>query len=102
MNNAWEQVLGSNNMVLEGDGFYISYNPDCSANVLSRVVDLIMGEHQTEETAIVTNDGNYYILNGDHRTEYEQRISSFNACLKYYKSRPNEWAYSSDEIESVS
>ncbi len=53
---------------MEGDGFYISYNPDPLG----------------PETALV-KDGKFLILDGDFRKEYEERVESFEECLKFFK-----------------
>lgn len=77
--------LESQHFVLEGDGFYISYNPDTS-NVL---MGFGAGEGSGEETALC-HDGKYFILNGDYREDYEKLIDQgYEACKKFYDERNN-------------
>ena len=56
---------------MEGDGFYVSYNPDP-----------VLGSGP--ETALVI-DGKFLILDGDFRKEYEERVHSFEECHKFFK-----------------
>jgi hypothetical protein len=68
---------GGENCYLQGDTFHVSYNMHPS----------LWGD-EGEETALV-KDGNYYILLGDFRDEYEQLIDEgFEACKKFFDSKP--------------
>jgi len=70
------------NEILEFKGFYISYNPNVGMNPLCWRGDT------DEETAICTG-GKFYILNGDHRAEYEKLApKGLKACLEYFKAHP--------------
>lgn len=75
------------NEVLEGDGFYISYNPRPCAGM-----HLFMSDKSGPETAIVFIDGpggreRYLILNGDFRSEYEAAADGgLEACKRVYES----------------
>lgn len=95
----WEKLM--NNEVLKGNDFYISYNSDTTSthNVfteLGNALGSFVGESfkDGEETALC-KDGKFYILDGDHRKEYERVIDKgFEECLKYFKSKPellNNW-----------
>lgn len=68
------------NTVLDGVGFYVSYN-----NYDSRI-------YGCDTTALVCGQmQNFYILNGDHRAQYLQLISKgLDACLAYFKENINE------------
>lgn len=73
------------NRVLEGDGFYISYNPRPT-----------LGYAGTDETALVHEVNGvplYLILNGDHRNGYEDLIDSgLESCLDYFHRHEDEEA----------
>jgi hypothetical protein len=96
----WEKILTKINeimhasFVLHGDGFAISYNPSCRAGDAN-----FYHGFDDKETAIVKDD-EYFILNGDHRKEYEALISKgFEACKKYYDSHQDQrsmWSSDND------
>jgi len=68
----WKRCA-NNNLVLSEDEFYISYNP------------MTFDGH--EETALFSEkDNEWRILNGDHRTAYEDAVvkGGFEACRDYY------------------
>lgn len=68
--------------IIQGDGFYISYNSTCMQS--------------GPETAIVL-DGHYYILDGDHREGYRPLVPRGpNACMEYFRARPEERSFWSD------
>lgn len=91
---AWKPV--NNNWILEGENFYVSYNPATGGdhnpftdlgNILSAMVG--GGELQDgEETAlcIKTEEGRkWYILEGDFRKNYERAVpKGAEACLRVY------------------
>lgn len=62
------------NYVLDGDGFFISYNPNPGAGISSFAAD-----NGGDETALCAgkkdSDIEYRILNGDFRAEYEELVS---------------------------
>lgn len=71
----WKQV--GNNYILQGDGFFISYNPGVP-NPVSDLIAMLSGKtRNNHETAIVIEDGKgegqnkYLILVGDHRAKYK-------------------------------
>ena len=75
----------SSNMILHGDGFYISYATGAG---LGRI-GLFTGDNSSDETALVI-DGEYYILNGDFRKDYEKLVEEgAEACLSFFKKRDN-------------
>ena len=68
------------NEVIEGSGFYISYN-----------ASPIGCDSPLGETALVTQPahgrGEFLILNGDHRAQYALLLpQGYAACLVYYQS----------------
>lgn len=68
-------MLATPNRIVQGDGFYISFN------------DIDHDIYGGDTTALV-NDGmtRFYILNGNHMSEYSELIpSGWNACLEYFK-----------------
>lgn len=75
------------NMTVQGDGFYVSYNP------------IDVASYGDRTTALVPNDmSNFYILNGNHLDAYRQRMSQgFKACLDYFLSQPDCRSKFSDE-----
>lgn len=87
---AWIR-LGSNS-ILEGDGFYVSYNPNTSSehNILTDMANMLGADvDDGEETALVKEEDPtniFYILTGDFRKEYEQIVDKgFADCLKFFK-----------------
>lgn len=89
----WEPQVNyfgiASNFILRGEDFRISYNPNTKT---ATVIDAFCGEENADgsfqETAIL-KDNKYYILNGDHRKEYEELLpQGFDACHNYYLSKP--------------
>lgn len=75
-------IKQKHNYKLEGDGFFINYNPNPGAEIAS-----FRGDNRSSETALVekAEDRNYRILNGDFRKEYEELApKGFEACLEFY------------------
>lgn len=73
------------NHVIKKEDFYISYNPGTGKTFPMFAGDGGVG---SDETAIV-KDGNFYILNGDFRKEYEEIVDQgFEACYKFFESKP--------------
>lgn len=62
------------NTCIGGEGFYISYN-NYDINI-----------YGCDTTALVKGQmERFYILNGDHRAQYQPLIAKgFDACLKYF------------------
>lgn len=66
--------LPSPNMILNGDGFYVSYNDVDGAIYGCDTTALVLGQMQ-----------HFYILNGDHRAQYAKLVAQgFDACLAYF------------------
>lgn len=86
----WEKVEWAGNEVLNGQGFFISYNRTPMSF-----------ENNNGETALVV-DGGYYILNGDHRKEYEKRIKDLGECVKYFQEHKEDISFwSNDNVEKA-
>ena len=77
------------NEVMNGKGFYISYNPNPCADI-----SLFNSDNGSDETALVKPDdpdNKYRILNGDYRKEYEELVpQGFEACLNFYNERKSD------------
>lgn len=71
------------NEILEGDGFFISYNPRPWSGF-----SIFKSDNNSDETALVKEDdpdNKYRILNGDFRKEYKRLAPlGFKACLDFY------------------
>jgi len=74
----WKQM--NRNVVLDGDGFFISYIPPNTALALEEWE----ADNGGDETALII-DGKYYILNGDAREAYEERIHSIKECMEFFE-----------------
>lgn len=101
----WKKI--ANNYTLSGDGFYISYvsgrKTDPLLVMLTELGNSIkksVGDDKEftdgEETALC-KDGEYFILTGDWRKEYEKAFpKGYEACLEIYKNNKeehsNEWS----------
>lgn len=89
----WEHI--NNNIILRGDGFYISYNDatgskDMELHQQSVIMDTLLGAmlgeevERQEETALCFGD-TFLILNGDFRSEYESLVEKgLEKCKKFY------------------
>ncbi len=72
----WQKSAANSNVILRGDGFFVSFNP---TPVKGR----------GPETALVDArnlpDRPLYVLSGDHRAAFEALIDSgFDDCFQYY------------------
>lgn len=84
--SAWQDL--EHNQILQGEGFYVSYNPNTGmAHAgLSDLVNMLGGDvTDGEETALY--DGTVWrILSGDFRKEYEKAFAKgLDGCLEVYK-----------------
>jgi len=86
-------VVNESDQVIELDGktyngFYISYNSYDIATYGDVTTALVLGQMQK-----------FYILNGDHRKQYEEIIEQgFYKCLEYFKNNINQAHDNSDEL----
>jgi hypothetical protein len=98
MSKEWIQHKGNTNTVLDGEGFYISYNSNpCSS------LGFFGSDNHSAETALC-KDGKFFILNGDYRKEYSERIDKgFDACKEFYDTLKQECrsSWSSDYFDEV-
>lgn len=78
---AWIPSGGlSGNLLLRGDGFFISY----ASSAGLRRLGALGSDNGSDETALC-KDGKYHILNGDFRAAYERLVpEGFEACKKFY------------------
>lgn len=83
----WRSVNGiSRNEVLDCGGFYVSYNPNPGGALGSS----LGSDDGGPETALCKN-GNFRILNGDFRDDYERLAADgFDACLSFYEANRDE------------
>lgn len=84
----WKKI--SNNEVLSGDGFYISYNPNTAighADVTKLMNFFGEDVRDGEETALYHKPSDTWkILEGDFRKEYEEAfIGGYKACKEVYE-----------------
>lgn len=92
----WKALPGAENMVLDGDGFYISYNPSpCS------LISMFRSDTGGAETALCVTEREYYILNGDFRKEYEEAFPDLQECQEVYEKLKGEYrsSWSGDSNE---
>lgn len=76
------------NVVADGDGFYVSYNDHDISIYGCDTTTLVVGQME-----------NFYILNGDHRTQYSRLIGKgFDACLSYFKANARDANRFSDKL----
>ena len=94
--------LGSNS-ILQGKGFYISYNPSTGANhmggLLTNLGNALGADLKDgEETALCIEKKSgkeWAILEGDFRKEYEKAFPSLMRCKKVYeknKDKRSNWS----------
>lgn len=82
-------IFGGGNYILKGDGFFISYNPAPGSGF-----SLFASDGGGSETALC-KDGDYWILNGDFRDQYEALVpSGFERCILYFESQKGEFGSS--------
>ena len=76
------------NTVIDGDGFYVSYNIVDSRIYGSDTTALVIGQMQ-----------HFYILNGDHRDAYRPLIAQgLQSCLNYFASQSDQISKFSEKI----
>ena len=95
-NNKSEWIDNNGNFILIKKGYYISYNPNTNANPLGLNLNVFGGlmgsiigkeiESDGRAETALCKDGNYFILNGDFRKDYE-KCKSYAECLKFFKSK---------------
>ncbi|SIC58954.1 hypothetical protein [Mycobacteroides abscessus] len=87
--HAW--IINGRNSLLKSDDFYLSFNP---GNFVASVFD---SDGSGSETALC-KDGNYFILNGDHRAAYEKVFDQgFSACFAYFMKHQDQVSSWSDD-----
>jgi hypothetical protein len=102
------RITQAGNMVLDGDDFFISYQPASSGKILGMA--FFDSDFQQGETALclLSGDGtSYFILNGDFRKEYEAAFPDLQACMVVYaenrKMHRSSWSEDIlEELDSLS
>ena len=81
----------SPNRVMNGDGFYVSYN------------DHDIGIYGCDTTALVLGQmQRFLILNGDHREPYAAIVDQgLNACLRYFDDNLDQANHRSDRLDDI-
>lgn len=94
----WQSSPDQPNEILDCGGFYVSYNP----NTFLRG-KLFAGDGEDgRETALISPDHRYYILNGDFREQYFALApDGFDACFTFFKARNEHSSWTSDDPQPV-
>ena len=108
MSQTFEQnPHGGTNELIQGDGFYLSYQPNRNPMGLS----VFRADTEEGETALCVPDGRpdggtvWMILNGDFRREYEEAFAGgLPACVAVYEShraeRRSSWSSDGEMTEA--
>jgi hypothetical protein len=79
------------NSVMDGDGFYVSYNDHDETVYGSDTTALVLGQMQK-----------FYVLNGDHRLAYLPLIEKgLDACIDYFKANIADINKHSEKVEDA-
>ena len=86
--NIGEILVPVPNVIVQRDGFYISYN-DYDTDIYGcATTALVRGQMEA-----------FYILNGDHRKQYDAIAGDgFGACLEYFKANADMVNLRSDKL----
>ncbi|MEV0360115.1 hypothetical protein AB0H71_29055 [Nocardia sp. NPDC050697] len=85
------------NVQLELDDFYVSYN----SGEIAPFIPAFAADNGGAETALC-KDGKYFILNGDHREQYENLVDEgFGACYAYFMRHQDERSSWSSDPEGA-
>lgn len=83
----WQETE-SGTFILQKEHYYISYNPSVESTFLINQ-ELYDEDTDNEETALyIQETGQYLILNGDFRNEYESCQTLDECLLIYHKYAP--------------
>lgn len=96
ISDRWYNV--GNTQRLDGNGFYISYNPDTSQLGVDELTGIDYAGDEARETALC-NWAATLILNGDWRQGYEEHVDQgYDACYRFYQEQKAEYqsTWSSD------
>lgn len=84
--DTWE-ITEYGSFILHRENFMISYNPSTETSFIKQGyenINELYDLQDTEETAVyIRETGQYLILNGDFRNEYEQ-CETLQECLEIY------------------
>lgn len=101
---AWVKL--DRNSVLNGDGFYISYNPSTGDTAMGSLLtdfgNIMGGELEDGEETALVKDGVFSILSGDWRNDYEKLVDKgYDACYKFFKTKQkkygNNWSTNEED-----
>lgn len=82
ISDRWYEV--GNTERLDGDGFFISYNPDTSQLGVDALTGIDYAGDEPRETALC-NWATTLILNGGCLQQYEDRVDDgYEACYQFY------------------
>ncbi len=86
--DVWK-ATGSGNVVMQRDGWFVSYNPNTAAGhmagLLTDLGNLLGGNlSDGEETALKNENGDWKVLTGDFRKEYED-CRDYAAAVEVYE-----------------
>ena len=93
----FEQVTGRANQVLRlTESCFVSYNPNpCQG------IRILEGDNSSEETALCI-DGEYFILNGDFRGQYETAASvDVASCVDVYENNKEFRSSWSSDVDAM-
>ncbi len=80
------------NTVKECEGFYVSHNSQDTAVYGCETTALVLGQMER-----------FFILKGDHRRQYEARITlGLNACLDYFRTNSGDIHPYSEKLADAS
>lgn len=91
---AWTR--NANNSVLNGEGFFISYNEDTGSDhtPFTEMANMLGADVEDgTETALVIKEPTrniFKILTGDWRKEYEKCWPNLKACIEFFDSKKEE------------
>lgn len=85
-------VSATPNTVRSGDGFYVSHNSEDISVYGCETTALVLGQM-----------AHFYILKGDHRRQYEDRIAlGLDACLDYFRANSGDIHPYSEKLTDAS
>ena len=109
------EPTGQGNLVLEGDGFFISYRQHSNeennpiSEMCAALATAISGEtysNDLAETALCRSGSSaYFILNGDFRKQYKSLVGDgWEACYQFWlsevaKGNKSQWSHNPIEID---
>lgn len=85
ISNRWYEVGPTQR--LDGENFHISYIPHTDQLTPHEITNVLLAGEQERETSLC-REAAHFILQGDWRTQYEDRIDEgYDACYQFYQAR---------------